>query len=369
MEEDIQRAKQYSKLKIWAAIVQFVLTVAFLAIMLVSGASVLLRDVVAGWTQSFYLQVFLYLAVFSGLFCMLFLPLDFYESFLLEHKFRLSNQTLLGWAIKSLKKGLVSLPLLLFIGEALYFSLRYFPDYWWLLVTAVWLLITIVLSKIAPILIIPLFYKCKPLPNSELQNKLAELGNRCGVSIEDVFEIKLSKETKKANAAVAGFGKGRRVLVGDTLLKDYSTDEIEAVFAHELGHIRLFHTWKILGFGAIVSLVCFYLTSVLFSRASNQLGFENICDIAAFTLLLLFLLLVGFVLLPIQNGYSRHLEKQADMFALARTSNNQNLASALLKLANQNLSDPSPNRLVELFLYDHPPIGKRVAYCHRKSEK
>jgi len=264
---------------------------------------------------------------------------------------------------------LVSLPLLLFIGEALYFSLRYFPDYWWLLVTAVWLLITIVLSKIAPILIIPLFYKCKPLPNSELQNKLLELGNRCGVGIKDVFEIKLSKETKKANAAVAGFGKGRRILLGNTLLKNYSLDEIEAVFAHELGHIRLFHTWKILGFGSIVSLVCFYLTSLLFNRTLNQLGFENIYDITAFPLLLLFLLLVGFVLLPIQNGYSRHLEKQADMFALAHTSNNQNLASALLKLAKQNLSDPSPNRLVELFMYGHPPIGKRLAYCNRKNEK
>jgi STE24 endopeptidase len=369
MEEDIRQAKQYSKIKIWAAIVQFVLTVVFLAIMMFSGASALLKDSVSGWTQSFYLQVGLYLAIFSGLFWLLFLPLDFYETFLLEHRFHLSNQTLFGWAIKSLKQGLISLPLLLFAGEALYFFLRYFRDYWWLLVTAGWLLATIVISKIAPILIIPLFYKCKQLPNNELKNKLLELGKTCSVSIKDVFEIKLSKETKKANAAVAGFGKGRRILLGDTLLKGYSADEIEAVFAHELGHIRLLHTWKILGFGSIVSLVCFYLTSLLFSIISSQLGFENISDIAAFPLLLFFLLLVGFVLLPIQNGYSRHLEKQADMFALTHTANGRNLASALLKLANQNLSDPSPNRLVELFLYSHPPIGKRVAYCHQKSEK
>lgn len=369
MEEDIRRAKQYSKHKICTVIVQFVLTLAFLTIMLVSGTSAFLKDVVTGWTQDFYLQVGLYVAILSGIFCLLILPLDFYDSFVLEHKFGLSTQTVLGWAIKSLKKGVVSLPLLLFAAEALYFFLRSFPDYWWLPITAVWLFTTIILGKIAPILIIPLFYKCTPLPDSELQNKLLELGKRCGVTIGDVFEIRLSKETKKANAAVAGFGKGRRILLGDTLLKNYSADEIEAVFAHELGHIRLFHTWKILGFGTTVTTVCFYLTSLLFSRTINQLGFDNTYDIAAFPLLLLFLLLVGFVFVPIQNGYSRHLEIQADMFALARISNGQNLASALLKLANQNLSDPSPNRLVELFLYDHPPIGKRLAYCHRKDQE
>lgn len=369
MDEDIRRRKQYSALKIWMAIVQFVLTVAFLAIMLVSCASALLKDLVAGWTGSFYLQVGLYVAILSGIFRLLFLPLDFYESFLLEHKFGLSTQTVLGWAFKGLKKAVVYLPLLLFAGEALYFFLRFFPDYWWLLITAMWLLTTIVLSKIAPILIIPLFYKCKPLPDSDLQNKLLELGQRCGVSIRDVFEIRLSKETKKANAVVAGFGNGRRILLGDTLLKNYSADEIEAVFAHELGHIRLFHTWKILGFSTTVAMVCFYLTSLLFTRIVNQLGFDHIHDIAAFPLLLLCLLLIGFVLVPIQNGYSRRLEKQADIFALGRIADNCSLTSALTKLGIQNLSDPSPNRLIELFLYDHPPIGKRVAHCHRKDEK
>jgi STE24 endopeptidase len=366
MEENLKQSKQYSKLKVGISIIQFILTIVFFLVMAVSRASVLLADTVKSHTGNFYLQVGLYLIIFGCIYYLIFLPLNFYEDFLLEHKFHLSNQTLAGWAIRSFKKLLISLPILLLAAEALYLALRYFEDYWWLPVTAAWLFMTVILSKIAPILIIPLLYKCQPLADSELKKKLLELGERCGVRIKNVFEIKLSKETKKANAAVAGFGKGRRILLGDTLMKNYTADEIEAVFAHELGHVRLLHTWKILGFGTIVSAACFYLTSLLFGRSVNILGFENIYDIAAFPLLLLFLLLVGFALVPIQNGYTRHLEKQADIFALARTADSRNLASALSKLSVQNLSDPSPGRLVKLFFYDHPPIAERLAYCNQK---
>lgn len=369
MEENLKQSKQYSKLKVGISIIQFFLTIAFFLIMLFSKASILLADAIKSHIENFYLQVGLYLIIFGCIYYLIFLPLNFYEGFLLEHKFNLSNQTFAGWAIRSLKKLLISLPILLLAAEALYLALRYFRDYWWLPVTAAWLFMTVVLSKIAPILIIPLLYKCRPLADGELKKKLLELGERCSVIIKDVFEIKLSKETKKANAAVAGFGKGRRILLGDTLMKDYTADEIEAVFAHELGHIRLFHTWKILGFGTIVSAACFYLTSLLFGRTANILGFENIYDIGAFPLLLLFLLLVGFALVPIQNGYMRHLEKNADIFALARTADSRNLASALSKLSIQNLSDPSPGRLVKLFFYDHPPIAERLAYCNQQMSR
>jgi len=369
MEENLKQSKQYSKLKVGISIIQFIMIIAFFLVMLFSKASVLLADAVKSRFENFYLQVGLYLIIFGCIYYLIFLPLNFYEGFLLEHKFHLSNQTLAGWAIRSFKKLLISLPILLLAAEALYLALRYCGDYWWLPVTAAWLFMTVVLSKIAPILIIPLLYKCRPLADNELKEKLLELGKRCGVIIKDVFEIKLSKETKKANAAAAGFGKGRRILLGDTLMKDYTADEIEAVFAHELGHVRLLHTWKILGFGTIVSAACFYLTSLLFGRSVNILGFENIYNIAAFPLLLLFLLLVGFALVPIQNGYSRHLEKQADIFALARTADSRNLASALSKLSIQNLSDPSPGRLVKLFFYDHPPIGERLAYCNQKMSR
>lgn len=367
MEENLKQSKQYSKLKVTITIIQLILTIAFLLIMLFLDISTFLADVVKSWTGNFYLQVGLYLVIFTVIYSLIFLPLDFYDGFLLEHRFGLSNETLAGWVIKNLKKALVSVPVLLIAGESLYFLLRYFPRFWWLLLAVLWLLFTVILNKIVPVLIIPLFYKCTPLPDGSLRNKLIDLGDKCGLAIKGVFEIKLSKDTKKANAAVAGYGKGRRILLGDTLLANYSEDEIDAVFAHELGHVKLFHTWKILGFGAVVSLVCFYLTYLFFNVATGLFGFEHIYDIAAFPLLLFFLTLVGLVLLPLQNGYMRHLEKDADIFALEYIQDKQNFITAIAKLGAQNLSDPSPGRLTELFLYTHPPISKRLRYAREKS--
>jgi len=368
MEEDLRRAKQYSKRHIQLIILQLFLTVTYLLIMLFFDASVLLKNMVAGWSQNFYLQVGLYFIVFACIYYLLFVGLDFYSGFLLEHKFLLSNQTVLGWLQKSVKKGLLALLMLLGAAEALYFFLKHFPNSWWLLATAAWLLLTIVLGKITPVLIIPLFYKCSPLANSVLKERLLSLSKNCGIRVKDVFEVQLSKETKKANAAVAGFGKGRRILLGDTLLKNYSDEEIEAIFAHELGHVRLWHTWKILTFGTAASLACFYLTYLLFEAGIGLLGFDQIYNIAAFPLLALVLIALGLLLMPVQNGYMRLLEKQADMFALGHIHNKDDFASAITKLGAQNLADPSPNKLVELLLYTHPPISRRLRYAKEKEQ-
>jgi len=363
MIEDLQRAKEYSKRKIQLTMIELLLTVAFLLTMLLAGASQFLKDTTEGWTRNFYLNVVLYLGIFTGIYYLLFVGLAFYDGFLLEHKFELSNQTVFRWVKTSIKKGLLSLLMLLVLGELLYAMLRHFPNRWWLLAACAWLLLTVVLCRIAPVVIIPLFYKCGPLSNTELKERLLKLGTNCGVGVKDVFQIQLSKETKKANAAVAGWGKGRRILLGDTLLNKYLDEEIEAVFAHELGHVRMSHTWKILGFGAIVSLVSFYVASVLLEAGTGVFGFDGIDDIAAFPLLALILLMVELALMPVQNGYLRHLEKQADIFALDHTRNRQSFASAITKLASQNLSDPSPGRFAKLFLYTHPPISERLRYA------
>ena len=362
MEETSRQAKKYSKRKTQLTIINLLLTGAFLLIFPLSGASRFLKQLVTGWTGNFYLQLALYLALFCGIYYLLFSFLDFYDGFVLEHRFLLSNQTALGWLKKSVKKGLLSFVLLLVAGQTLYFLLRHFPNYWWLLTAAAYLMLTVVLARITPALIIPFFYKCSPLANTSLRERLMALGRNCGVAVKEVFELRLSNDTKKANAAVAGFGKSRRILLGDTLLNDYTEEEIEAIFAHELGHVRLLHTWKIFGFAAVVSIVCFYLTALLFESGLHLFGFQEISDIGAFPLLGLCLMLAGLSLMPIQQGFVRHLEKQADLFAVKRIGNHQNFASALRKLANQNLRDPYPSRIEELLFYDHPPIGKRLQY-------
>jgi STE24 endopeptidase len=362
MEENSARAKQYSRIRTRLVIVQLVLTAVFLLVMLFSGASSALSEVVTSRVGNFHLQVALYLAAFGVIYYFVFLGLDFYGEFLLEHKFSLSNQTVPEWLKRSVKRGLLSFLVLLILVEALYFSLRHFPEHWWLLATGAWVILTVVLGKIAPALIIPLFYKCVPLGNKELKERLLGLGGRCGVEVSEVFEIRLSAETRKANAAVAGLGKSRRILLGDTILKDYSDEEIEAVFAHELGHIRLGHIRKILCFGAAASLLGFYLSFLLYKWEADSLGLEVIHDMAAFPLLALILMALGLVLVPMQLWYLRHLERQADMFAVEHIEEPESFGSAIRKLAKQNLIDASPSRLEEVLLYDHPPVSKRLGY-------
>jgi len=369
MGQHPKQAREYSKLKIQLAVIQLILTAAFLIIMFFSGASQLLKEFVTKYSQSFYLQLALYLTILGSTYYLLFLGLEFYGNFLLEHKYLLSSQSVCSWLKKSLKKELLSLLLFIAAGEVIYFFLRLFPDYWWLPVTVAWVSLTIVLGKIAPILIIPLFYKCSPLPNAELKEKLLRLSKNCGVEIKNVFEIQLSKDTHKANAAITGLGKGQRILLSDTLLKNYQEEEIEAIFAHELGHMCLLHTRKLFLFGAAISTAGFYLTFSFCRAGLSFFGINEIYDIASFPLFALILMLVGLIFTPIQNGYLRHLEKQADIFAIEHIENSQSFASAMRKLAKQNLINPSPGRFAELLFHDHPPISKRLRYTGEKNER
>ena len=369
MEETSAQAKEYSRQKIHLAIYRLLLTLLFLMVILLSGASLFWRSVVVDWTQNFYIQVGLYLVVFNLVYDLIFLGLDFYGGFLLEHKFLLSNQTILDWIKQGIKKCLLSLALCIVAGEMLYVFLRHFPKTWWLLVTAGWFLLTVVLGKITPVLIIPLFYKCNTLSNESLKQTLLDLCTTCGVGIKRVFEIKLSKETRKANAAVAGFGKSKRILLSDTLLRNYSDDEIKGVFAHELAHVCLRHTWKILVFGGFLSLISFYLAYVSFNKSLGFFGFKQIYDIAAFPLLALIMLLIGLVFIPLQNGFLRYLEKEADMFALGHIGNKESFISMLKKLGEQNLSDPAPGKIVRILFYTHPSISERIGYAGKENGK
>jgi len=365
-EQSFERARKYSRIKTKFTILRLFLTAVFLLILLLSGLSTYLEELTAGWFENFYLRLAGYMVLFCGVgYCVFLIP-EFYTGYTLEHKFNLSNQTVLDWFKQDLKKSLLALVVLLIAAEVLFLVLRHFPNGWWFFATMAWLLLTIIIGKITPIVIVPLFYKCVPLESDEIKEKLLNLGKKCRVPVKDVFELGLSKETQKANAAVAGFGKNRRILLGDTLLNNYSADEIEAVFAHELGHIRMLHIWKIIAFGTVFSLLSFYLTYLVYGWAIELFAFDNIYDIAAFPLLCLILLLVGLILTPVQLAFSRRLEKQADFFALEKIQNPQNFSSAMTKLSEQNLSDPSPSKLEIVLLYDHPAMPKRLEYIQAR---
>lgn len=348
---------------------KLVLAFAFILILLLSGASDRLHELLRGFTDNYYLRLSGYLLVFLATYSLAFLPLDFYGDVVLERRYNLSNQTTAGWLVRSLKEWLLSAVLIVLTFNLLYAMIRHMPGRWWLAASVGWFLLLVLMSKIAPAIIVPLFYRLRPLPDRDLADRLLALARRCGVRITRVFEIRLSKETKKANAAVVGLGNERRIVIGDTLLDLCSADEIEAVFAHELGHVVLRHGWKLLGAAAASSVIAFYILHLFYARVAASLGFDGASDIAAVPLLMLFGLVFGLVSKPFQAALSRHFERQADLFILGKVEKPETLASALVKLAGRNLADPEPGRLVELLFYTHPPIAKRIAYLRQAADQ
>ncbi|MSQ93755.1 MAG: M48 family peptidase [Gemmataceae bacterium] len=289
------------------------------------------------------------------------LPLDFFSGYVLEHRYRLSNQTLTGWLWKRIKGYGVGGTLGLGLVFGLYGVLWITEEWWWLVATAGWLIVTLVLGRLLPVVILPIFYKVTRLEDATLLDRLRKLTEGTTLNIEGVYELHLSKETKKANAALAGLGKTRRVLLGDTLLAQFTPEEIEVVFAHEVGHHVHRHLPKSVVLNVVLSLAGFWLVHQVLTACATPLGYTGIDDPAALPLVLLVIAVFGLTLSPLMNALSRFYERQCDRYALDRTHNKEAYRSAFIKLARINKSDPDPHPLVALLFYDHPPIRERLA--------
>lgn len=317
---------------------------------------------ILGWASmfsdglSFEWRALIYLAIFYTVIFFVTLPISFYSGYILEHKFSLSHQSFAAWSLDKLKGYGLGLALFLVTGEFFYFAVRYFPEFWWLVLAAAWLLMTLVMSRILPTLIIPIFYPTKPLSNEELREKLLDLCRHCRVKVNGIFEIGLSKKTKKANAALVGIGKSRRILLGDTLLKNFSEDEIKMVMAHEIGHHALKHISRSIFLGSAGTLIGFYV----FFQITRGWEWK---DLSIFPLLSLGLYLVNLVTMPVQNAYSRFMEREADEYALKQYASRDVFHSVMNKLAEQNLSVKKPHPWIEFIFYDHPSIHNRIVHA------
>jgi len=240
--------------------------------------------------------------------------------------------------------------------------LRAFPDTWWLWAAGLLLIFDVVLSTLAPVLIFPIFNKYTPLgeEHAGLIERLMKLAERAHTRVRGVYQFDMSRRTKAANAALTGMGNTRRILLGDTLLNEFTTDEIETVLAHELGH----HVHKDIPLGIAVSTVLtlggLYLASVVLNWGVSYFGFTGPGDIAALPLFILVMGAYGLLTMPLGNAFSRWRERRADDYALKMTGNGPAFASALTRLANQNLADVDPEPWVEFLLYSHPALGKRI---------
>lgn len=325
------------------------------------------RQYLTGWTTNEWLLVALFGLLFFGSLQVIELPLAYYSGYILPHRYGLSNQTLGAW-IKDQVLGLALTALIGFpILEATYWLLRATGPNWWLWAAGGYLLFVVVLSNLAPVLIMPLFNKYVPLgqEHADLAARLTSLAARAGTRVSGVYRFDMSRRTKAANAALTGLGATRRIILGDTLLSEFTGDEVETVIAHELGH----HVHRDIPVGIAVSagltLVGLYLAAQVLAWGTAALGFNGPADVAALPLLVLSLSLFGLLTLPLNNAYSRWREVRADRYALDATRQPQAFANAMTRLANQNLADADPETWVVVLLYSHPPIRDRLAHAAR----
>jgi len=354
-----KRVKRYNRAKYILALVAFFIGLAYILFMLFYGTFHLKRLALAAF-QVRWLMIAVYLLLFTAIYDLITLPISFYSGFILEKRFQLSTESLRAWIKKEAKKALLSFILLLPLVELIYLFLDKLPGHWWLLAAGIWILFTVVFAKLAPVLILPLFYKTSRLENDALEERLTQLAEGAGFKIENVERIEVSKETKKPNAALVGSGRTRRILLTDTLLKDFSHQEIAAVLAHELGHHILGHIWKLLALGSVAAIVGFSLADYLLRLGVPHFGFQALSDIANFPLLLLVLIGFGLLLLPFQNAISRKFEARSDRYAVNKTQDPYAFVSAMEKLARLSLADRSPNRFIQFLFHDHPPISRRI---------
>ncbi len=295
------------------------------------------------------------------------LPIAFYQGYVLEHRYDLSNQRLAHWLADQAKAGVLVLILSVAGASIVYATLRRTPDWWWLESAAIFAALTVVLAQVAPVLLLPLFYRFKPLDRPALVERLFALAARAKTRIRGVFEWTLSAHTKKANAALAGIGHTRRILLSDTLLADYSDDEIEVVLAHELSHHVHHDLWRAVAVQAALLVAAFYAAHWALLRFAEPLALRGIDDPAGLPLLLLAGGACGFLFTPIANAASRAQERRADRYALDMTHQPAAFISAMKRLSHQNLAEDDPSPLVQWFFYSHPPIRQRIDAARRWS--
>ncbi|OIO80665.1 MAG: hypothetical protein COW11_01230 [Candidatus Omnitrophica bacterium CG12_big_fil_rev_8_21_14_0_65_43_15] len=361
----MEKAKKYWRIKRWIFLIDILLNAVLLFFILYSRLSIVFRNKAMGMTLNPFGYIALYLLWFGALSYIVTLPLEYMESFVVEHRFALSPLTLGKWFKRHFKRTLVGAAITLIITEAVYFLLRRHPDNWWVLAGIGWVLFTIILSRLAPVLIVPLFYKYRRLDNENLKSRIFKLAAKAGTNVKGVFRINMSKETRKANAALIGIGNSRRIIIGDTLLDNFTDDEIEVVLAHELGHHKKWHIWKLFAFGTVATFIGLYTTNAVMKECLLFFGFNDISDIGAFPIFCLLLLLFSVLLMPLQNVFSRYLERRADVFALKMTRMPDVFIATMSKLAKQNLSDTTPNKFIEVMMYTHPPVSKRIKMAEK----
>lgn len=360
-----RKARAFSRARLRLHGVQTAVGLLFPLLFWYLGWSAALEGMLASLAGQRWLLVPLFLLAYLAIAALLFLPFSWYGGFRLQHRFGLSRQDLRGWLADWGKTTLLG-TLFFVVGlGAFYLAIDMLPnDWWWVLAIGLGL-VALLLTFVAPVLLLPIFYKCSPLEDRELAGRIERLADRAGARVSRVCSIDLSRRTVAANAALTGIGRTRQVLLGDTMLQQFSRDEVETVVAHELGHHVHGDIWK----GLLLEIGGIWVGLFLLQWVVRPLflgsGIGDISVPANLPLLILLGEVASLLLMPVANAVSRRREALADRFAARVSGMPQAYGSALYRLGKQNLAELWPPRWVELLFYTHPAIGRRIARMGR----
>jgi len=373
-DQELAEAKQYGRESLACDLIDRLVDFAYLFVFAIVFARPvdtwlsqwsLLRDY-----DSFRLVALLLITI--GCHILISFPISLYSGFVLEHRYELSNQTFAAWLWRYAKRITLAIAFATPMFLGLFWLIWTTGPYWWLVAAGAFFVVSVILGQLMPVVILPLFYKIEPLDDPELTDRMAKLAEGTGLSIEGVYRIGLSEETVKANAMLAGLGRTRRVLMGDTLIDRFSADEIEVIFGHEIAHHVFRHIRKLIAIGIVFSmlgfLICNQVIYVWVVHCQGQFDYRTL-PVSTLPLFMLVLTIFTTVLEPLQNAVSRHFERQSDRYALQRTKRTDAYTSAFQKLAKLNKDDPDPHWLEVLLFHSHPPISERLAIAQRSIEQ
>jgi Zn-dependent protease with chaperone function len=334
-----------------------------------TGLSARLRTLATRIGKRWFFSLAIYIVMFTVLMTVIDWPRAYYEEFVRQHAYGLSNQTLQKWWTDTLTLLAISCivgPLVVWVP---YLLLRKSPTRWWLYTALALIPFIVVANLVAPIWIAPLFNRFGPMKDKALEARILALADRAGIEGSRVFEVEKSVDTKTLNAYVAGVFNTKRIVLWDTTIARMTERELLFVMGHEMGHFVLGHVWQLIAMSALLLLISFYVASrtagALLRRYGDRFGFSRLDDIASVPLLLLLVSAFSFVITPGVLAFTRHVEHEADRFGLEITQFNHSAGTAFVKLQTDALAVPRPGRLNVLWRQSHPPLGARIDFTNQ----
>ena len=372
MEADRQeQAKQYAKQNRWCFILDFFINGALAISWVISGLAILLNNLFHILQMPLIFANALFIICYGFIAFIVDSPLTFYSDYVLPKRYKLSTENLSSWLLDQIKSlaisGAIGVPLLLLI----YWFLSVTPDNWWIWAAAILILFSVLFANLYPVLIAPIFNKFTPLSEeyAALEQKLIALAEKVGTKITGVYKYDMSRRTSAANAALMGLSNTKRIVLSDTILENFSDDEIETIIAHELGHYVHRDLPLSILVNSVIIILTFYAASFGMRWSIDFFNFNAISDISTLPLLEIMFGIFSLVVFPVQNTFSRILETRADEYSLKNTNKPEAFASALNKLSDQNLAEQDPDPLIEFFMHSHPAISRRIKMAEEYSEK